>query len=140
MTWLLLDTHAWVWSVEGDTRRMGRVARQLLSRAESRDAIRVSAVSLFEVTALHTIGRLRLARPPEQWIRDGLAAGVRIAELSTSVAIDAGAIPRSALPDPVDRMLVATARQLGATFLTADKRILDYARATGNVRVHDAGR
>ncbi len=41
---------------------------------------------------------------------------------------------------PLDRLLVATARHLGAVFLTADTRILDYARATGNVRVHDAGR
>jgi PIN domain nuclease of toxin-antitoxin system len=141
VSWLLLDTHAWVWSVQEETRRIGRLTRQLLSRAEARDAIRVSPISLFEVTALHALGRLRLALPPDQWIRDGLVrGGVRIAEFSPSVAIDAGAIPRTALADPLDRMLVATARQLGATFLTADTRILAYARETGNVRVHDASR
>ena len=136
---LLLDTHVWIWSVEEDARRVGRRARRLLSRAESRDDIRISPATVFEVTALHTAGRLRLALPLDQWIRQALeVAGVRIAELSPAIAIDAGSIPRAALADPVDRLLVATARQLDATFLTSDTRILAYASDTRNVRVHDA--
>jgi PIN domain nuclease of toxin-antitoxin system len=138
---LLLDTHAWVWNVEGDARRLGRRARQQISRAESQEALRVSPATIFEVAALHTAGRLRLARPLEQWIRDALGvAGVRVAALSPDIAIDAGSIPRTALADPLDRLLIATARQLDATFLTSDTRILEYASATGNVRVQDASR
>ncbi len=137
---LLLDTHAWIWIVEGDVRRVGRRARRLLSQAESRDAVRISSATVFEVVALHTAGRLRLARPPEQWIRDALEAeGVRLAPLSADIALDAGAVPRAALADPLDRLLVATARQLDATFVTSDVRILEYAATTGNVRIHDAG-
>jgi PIN domain nuclease of toxin-antitoxin system len=136
---VLLDTHAWIWSVEGDPRRVGRRSRGLLSRAQAQDAIRISPATVFEVSALHTAGRLRLARSPEQWILDALAvAGVRLAPLSAAVAIDAGGIPRTALPDPLDRLLVATARQLDATLLTSDGRILEYAAQTANVRVHDA--
>jgi len=136
---LLLDTHVWVWSVEGDVRRVGRRARRRLSRAESQETLRISPATLFEVTALHTAGRLRLARPPEQWIRQALeVASIRIAALSPAIAIDAGHIPRTALADPLDRLLVATARQLDATLLTSDARILDYASETGNVRVYDA--
>ena len=137
---LLLDTHVWIWSVEGQVRRVGRRTRQLLSRAEAADAIRVSSATVFEVAALHTAGRLRLARAPEQWIREALGvAGVRLAPLSAAIALDAGGIPRAAIADPLDRLLVATARQLDATFLTSDTRILEYAIATGNLRVHDAG-
>jgi PIN domain nuclease of toxin-antitoxin system len=136
---LLLDTHVWVWSVEGDARRVGRRARHLLARAESQDAIRISPVTVFEIAALHTAGRLRLACPPEQWIHDALGiAGVRLAVLTPAVAVDAGSIPRTALADPLDRLLVATARHLDATFLTGDRRILEYASDTGNVHVHDA--
>lgn len=136
---LLLDTHAWVWSVEGDRRRIGRRGRQSLARAEAAERIRISPVSIFEVTALCTAGRLRLACPAERWVRDAMAAaGVRLAELTSSTASDAGGIPRTALSDPMDRLLVATARQMGATLLTGDARILDYARDSGNVRVQDA--
>ena len=135
---VLLDTHAWIWSVEGDTRRVGRKAQALLERAEVQERIRLSPVSIFEVMALHTSGRLRLSRPAEGWVRDSVsAAGVRLAEVTPAIAIDAGAIPRTALAEPLDRLLVATARQLDATFLTADQQILQYARDTRNVRAHD---
>ena len=138
---LLLDTHVWLWSVHGDAKHIGRRARQMLSKAESAGTLRVSPVTLFEVTALHTLGRLRLTRPPDEWIREALHAGdVRIAELSAQMAIDAGAIPRAVLADPLDRLLVSTAQHLQATFLTSDSRILDFAAATRQVRIHDAGK
>jgi PIN domain nuclease of toxin-antitoxin system len=137
---LLLDTHVWIWSVEGDTRRVGRRTRQLLAKAEADDAIRVSPLSVFEVAALHTAGRLRLGVPRERWIDHALAAGgVRLAPFSAGIATDAGAITRDALADPIDRLLVASARQLDATLLTSDRRILDYATKTRNVRAQDAG-
>jgi PIN domain nuclease of toxin-antitoxin system len=136
---LLLDTHSWIWSVENDTRRLGRRARALVSKADLQERLRVSPASIFEVVALHTAGRLRLAGSAEPWIRDALAAGgIRLAELTAAIAVDAGLLPRAALPDPVDRLLVATARKLDATLLTGDRRILEYASATASVRVHDA--
>ena len=136
---LLLDTHVWIWAVDGNERRLGRRARRLLSRAESQGMVRVSPVTLFELTALHTLGRVRLTRTPEQWIRESLnVSGVRIAELTPAIAVDAGAIPRTALADPLDRLLLATARQLDAAFLTSDTRILDYASGQGELHVHNA--
>lgn len=138
---VLLDTHVWVWSAQGDARRIGRRTRRLLSRAESQDAVRVSPATLFEFTALVTLGRLRLTRRPDEWIRESLeTGGMRIAEFSPAVAIDAGHIPRASLADPLDRILVATARHIEATFLTSDERILAYASTSGDVRVHDARR
>lgn len=136
---LLLDTHVWVWSVEGDAHRIGRVSRRLLQRAASRGDLRVSPVSVFEIAALCTAGRLRLAQSAESWIAQALGApAVRIGELTTGIAVDAGQIPRAALPDPCDRLLVATASRLEATLLTADETILAYASRSGRVRVSDA--
>jgi PIN domain nuclease of toxin-antitoxin system len=137
---LLLDTHVWIWSLIGDARRIGRRARALLARAEVRDEVRISPVTLFEVMALHTVGRLQLTRPPDEWIREALAsAPVRMAELSPAIAVDAGRIPREVLADPMDRLLVATAQAIEATVLTADARILDYAARTRIIRAQDAG-
>jgi PIN domain nuclease of toxin-antitoxin system len=135
---LLLDTHAWIWTVEGESRRVGRRARRLIEQAAARDAVRVSPATLFEIAALYTAGRLRLTHPLEQWLDAALdRTGVRVAELTRSMALDAGLIPRAALPDPLDRVLVATARQLDATFLTADSTVLTYAAQTGSVRAKD---
>ena len=135
---LLLDTHVWLWTMAGDARRVGRRARQLLARAEKRGDVRISPASIFEIAALHSLGRLRLSRPVESWIREALeTTGLRISPLSAEVAIDAGLIPRAALPDPLDRLLVATARDAQATLVTADDRILQYAADASGVRTHD---
>ena len=137
---LLLDTQLWIWSVEGDTRRISGRTRRLLQHAASGDSLRISPVSLFEVTYLHVSGRLRLTRSLEQWIGDAMTlSGVRVTELSTAVAIDAGYIPRTALADPIDRLIVATARHLDAVLVTADRAILEYG-GLGHVRVHDGSR
>ena len=136
---LLLDTHVWVWTVQGEARRLGRRTRQLLTRAERQGAIRISPASIFEVSALHTLGRLSVARPIESWIREAMdVGGLRVAPLSPSIAIDAGRIGHAALADPLDRLLVASAREAEATLVTADERILDYAVDTSAVRAHDA--
>lgn len=137
---LLLDTHAWIWTVEGNARRIGQRARRLIARAAAQAAVHISPATLFEIVALHTAGRLRLSRPPEQWIRESLELpGVRLATLTAAVAVDAGYVPRTSLADPLDRLLVATARQLDVTFLTSDANILRYAAATNHVRIRDAG-
>ena len=136
----LLDTHVWIWTLEGDRRRIGRSTWRLLERASAAGTVRVSAISAFEISALYTAGHVHLSSSGEQWIRQTLASGhLRCAEVTADVAIDAGQIPVTALADPADRLLVATARQLDATFVTADRAILAYARG-GHVRVHDASR
>jgi len=138
---LLLDTHVWIWSAQGDAGRIGRLTRRLLTKAEPEEAIAVSAISLFELTALHTLGRIRLTRRPEQWIRDSLdLSGLRVFDIAPAAAIDAGGISRTALADPIDRLLVASARHRGATLVTADERVLAYAQSAGDVRVQDARR
>jgi len=138
---LLLDTHVWVWTLEGDERRIGRRTRVLLERAKADDAIRVSPISLFEVTALQAAGHLRLSQSLEPWLESALdGAGIRLASLSRESAVDAGLLARTAVPDPLDRLLIASARQLDATFVTADRRILDYAGSAYGPRVHDARR
>ncbi|HEX5476166.1 MAG TPA: type II toxin-antitoxin system VapC family toxin [Vicinamibacterales bacterium] len=134
---LLLDTPVWIWTASGDTRRLGQKTRRLIARAEAQGSVGISVLSIFELTALHTLGRLRLTRLPSEWVRESIErSALRVFDLDPAAAIDAGSIPGTALADPIDRLLVATARRTGARFLSADQRILDYA--AGEVRVHDA--
>ena len=120
---------------------MGPRTRQLLTRTARTGTVRISPVSIFEVAALQTLGRLRLAQPVEAWIRQALERmDLKIAPVAPEASLDAGLIPREALADPLDRLLVATARYLGSTLVTADDRILEYAADTSAVRTHDARR
>jgi PIN domain nuclease of toxin-antitoxin system len=135
----LLDTHVWIWSREGAP-GLGRKACRVIERAAVHDRLRVSVVSLLEVSTLCASGRLRLALPVNEWVDTALATpGVRLAELTTAIAVDAGQIPRAALADPMDRLLAASARRLDASLVTADRALLRFAEAHG-LRTVDASR
>jgi PIN domain nuclease of toxin-antitoxin system len=135
---VLLDTHVWIWMVADEPRRLGPRLRRQLTKATGSRAPYVSAMSVFEIGALHTAGRLSFTLPVERWIRDSIAtAGLRVVDLGTNVAIDAG-LAAGALADPIDRCLVATAREYQIPLVTRDRRILDYASRTRLVRVIDA--
>jgi PIN domain nuclease of toxin-antitoxin system len=136
---VLLDTHVWIWMVTDEARRLGPRTRRQLARATGSRAPYVSACSVFEIGALHTAGRLSFTLPIERWIRESIAkAGFRVIDLGPDAAIDAALVPAGALADPIDRCLVATAREYELPLVTADRQILDYAKRTGLVRVIDA--
>ncbi len=136
---MLIDTHVWIWMAVGESRRLGPKTRRRLARATGADAPSVSTLSVFEIAALHTAGRLMFTMPVERWIRESIAAaGLRVIDIDTDIALDAGLVPRAALADPIDRGLVSTAREYQVPLVTRDRRILDYAARTGLVRAMDA--
>ncbi len=49
-----------------------------------------------------------------------------IVPVTTGIARAAAGLPGGLHEDPADRMIVATARELGATLMTKDARLLDY--------------
>ena len=63
-----------------------------------------------------------------------------VLDIDRDIAVDAGMVPALALADPIDRCLVATAREYEVPLMTADRRILDYAANTGLLRIIDASR
>jgi PIN domain nuclease of toxin-antitoxin system len=137
---VLLDTHVWIWAAAGEA-RIGPRTRRLLNREAAAGRVYVSAISAFEITALCSAGRLVLNQPAERWIRDSIEKGnLRLLDLDTDVAMDAGAIGATAVPDPIDRLLVAAARDAEVPLVTRDRRLLDFASRARFVRVHDAGR
>ncbi|MDP1572005.1 MAG: type II toxin-antitoxin system VapC family toxin [Vicinamibacterales bacterium] len=138
---LLLDTHVWIWMVNGTSDRIGRAARARLEKASTHYALRVSVLSTWEVAMLEARGRLTLALDCRDWVARGLGApGVVLEELTPEIAVESTRLPEAdALRDPVDRMLVATARQRELTLVTADAAVLAYAKG-GRLRVLDARR
>jgi PIN domain nuclease of toxin-antitoxin system len=138
---VLIDTHVWIWAADGGT-RLGPKARKRLARPPVRyagDLLAISAASVFEVVALHTAGRLHFAVPVERWVRESIEkGGLQVLDLEREIAVDAAMVPPSALSDPIDRMLVATAREYDLPLVTADRKVLDYGKRTGLVRVVDA--
>ena len=84
--------------------------------------------------------RIDLHRDPMEWVRSALSSspgGISVVPLEPEIAVASTRLPFEMHPDPADRILVATARYLGATLVTADRALLDVA-VKGNFRAIDA--
>jgi len=70
--------------------------------------------------------RIQLAMPLREWLEKAVAPPlVRRHGISPAIAAEVAALPDSFHRDPADRILVATARILGATLLTQDRHITE---------------
>ena len=135
---LLLDTHVWIWIVDGAVREIGHAAQNAVMEAGATGRVLVSAISVWEVGMLEAKGRIRFSMEVGEWVRRALGApGVHLSPLSPEVALDSTRLPEPVHGDPADRILVATARRVGATLVTRDTKILDYGRQ-GLLSVIDA--
>ena len=80
-------------------------------------------------------GKMALAISPDIWFeRFCELPGVALAEMPPSVLIASANLPGAPPADPVDRILVATAREFGYTLVTRDGRLLEYG-SRGHVGV-----
>lgn len=125
---LLIDTHIWLWFASPDPRlrRAGQIA---IDEAIRSGKLRVSVISLWEISQLEAAGRLHLNMPIEEWMQAALALpGLKVIELELPIILDAHRLPGEFHKDPADQILVATARHHELTLLTEDKKILEYAQ------------
>jgi PIN domain nuclease of toxin-antitoxin system len=121
----VLDTHVLLWWL-ADRERLSRAQRRALLRASPDGPLLVSDISLWEVAMLHELGRIELDLPLRDWLERAVAPPlVRRHAITPAIAAEVAALPPSFPRDPADRILVATARILGSTLITSDRRILD---------------
>lgn len=121
---ILLDTQAVVWWAA----RMDKLSAEATVAIDRARSIGVSPLSAFEVATLVRRGRLRLAFEPQVWWSSLVAQdGVEVVGLDLEAALRAGACDERCPGDPIDRMLLATARATGRTLVTADRRLRAFA-------------
>jgi PIN domain nuclease of toxin-antitoxin system len=100
---------------------LSKQARQLIERAPE---IGVSAMSCWEIALLETSGRIRLDRPVRAWAARSFA-DERMRELPVTAEIAFRASALTALRDPSDRFIFATALNLDAQLVSRDGRLRD---------------
>jgi len=124
---VLLDTHVWVWLLEGREGTRPEAVGQM-ERAAEESLLRISVISAWEVGMLEQRGRLRFDVPCEEWVEKALGVpGLSLMPLTPSICVRSSRLPGAFHGDPADRLIVATARELGAVLLTRDESILQYA-------------
>ena len=126
---LLLDTHCWIWAQLGLIQQLSRAALQSIKDAEREGNLRISVISIWELAMLESRGRIALPMNVRTWVDQALSKpGISVAPLTPEIAIESVHLPGELHGDPADRMLVATARVIGATLATKDAQLIQYSR------------
>jgi len=113
---LLLDTHAWAWSL-GDDRRLSKMARARIAGAST---ILVSPISFYEIAQKVRLGKWpQMASLVDSLPKRLLDQGGTIARLEPEICLRAGAMDWMHR-DPFDRVLAATSLHFKIPLVSAD--------------------
>ena len=127
-TGLLLDTHVWLW-LESAPEQIAKPAASRIRKAAQDGKLWVSVLSVWEIGMLVAKERIRLSMPVEEWVRQAAATpGMRMLALTPEIALESSRLPDSPHGDPVDRMLMASARMHNLTLISQDRKMLAYAK------------
>ena len=122
----ILDTHAWLWWVNGDT-RLSKKAKAAVDKAQAQDDLWLSMISIWEVAKKVELKQLVLDRPLSQWLDAAtMLPGLHMWELTRLILVESCELPQPFQGDPADQLIVATARHHAATLVTKDQRIREY--------------
>lgn len=124
---ILLDTHALVWWIAEPKRIPVKARRALDAAVKADEAIAVSSISAWEIAMLVARDRLRFTIDADTWL-NRVEALPFLAFVPVDNRIAARSVHLEGFPhrDPADRLIVATALGLGATVVTADRRLRGY--------------
>jgi PIN domain nuclease of toxin-antitoxin system len=126
---IVLDTHALVWWVSDPERVPPAASRFINAAIEAGDRIFVSSVSIWEIAMLVARKRLVLTIDAGIWLaRVEALSFLTFVPVDNRIAVRAVELEDFPHGDPADRMIAATASELGATLVTADARLQSYPR------------
>ena len=120
---LLLDTHVFLW---WDSDHAGLPVETRAQIADAANRVLVSAGSIWEIAIKRRVGKLSFDGSPAAAIA---ANGFEALPILPVDAEQAGSLDWGHA-DPFDRMLVAQARRLAATLVTADASVRGYGQVS----------
>ncbi|MCS6786755.1 MAG: type II toxin-antitoxin system VapC family toxin [Thiobacillaceae bacterium] len=119
----LIDTCVFLWVVE-DSPRLSKTLRTVLQNPDHE--IYLSAVSIWEITLKHQLGKLPLSRPVQEFVAHFRQVhGIASLPLSEEEVFQLGRLPMLHR-DPFDRLLVGQAIAQGLVIITPDQDIHRY--------------
>ncbi len=118
----LLDTHAWIWLINGDKRV------QKLNYFDDRFCI--SAISIWEISMLESQGHLSFRTGLTNWLSKYLTQ-IDTIPLQPHISMKSCTLEGQFHGDPADRIITASAIFKNIPLATADRKIISYMQKNG---------
>lgn len=135
----LLDTHIWLWYLDGRDDLLPAAAVELLRRCVRGEGLVVSDISVWEVGTKVAKGKLVLAPDVSAWLAKAeRRPGFSFLRLDREILLSSTKLEGEVHGDPADRMLIASSMLAQLPLVTADSSVLDYATRQGGFEACDA--
>lgn len=122
MTNLLLDTHAFIWYSENDS----KLPESIKTEIETADRVYISIASLWEIAIKLSIGKLSLRSNYESIEASLEPAGISLLPISFADTVRVMNLPLHHR-DPFDRVLIAQAINNSLTLVSCDAAFTAYS-------------
>lgn len=127
----LIDTHCFLWSLFSPEKCSTRVADVL---RDGDNTIHISAVTFWEISIKHALGKLTLEGiTPAELPEAARAANFTLIPIFPDQASTFHRLPVNGHRDPFDRMLVWQAIQLTMTLISRDAELSKYTEQGLNI-------
>ncbi len=123
---IVLDTHAWVWFVS-NPERLSKAAKKAVDASIENNEVFISSISAWEVALLVAKERLKLTMDVTDWIsKSERLPFLQFVPVDNSLAVKSVNLPQPLHQDPADRIIIATAMNIGAPIVTKDEKLRGY--------------
>ena len=121
----VLDTHVFIWLMQGDT--LSKDILEQINYYAHRNKLYIAEISFWEIAMLAHRKRINFNQDICSWLQNSLKVpGLQTIGISPQIANDSVCLPDFIHKDPADRIIIATSRFLKAKLFTKDQKILDY--------------
>lgn len=120
---IVLDTHVWLWLVNGNFENL---PEHWLSELEAASRVAVCSISCYEIALAHKRGRINLPGSTQEWFENAFEP-VGVEQLALTFQIASRAVKLAPIHrDPFDRLIIATALMHEAKLASVDGLIFRY--------------
>jgi PIN domain nuclease of toxin-antitoxin system len=119
---ILLDTHVVVWLAFDPSRLSRKAISAIYNVRKKGDGLAICDITLLELTALVSKGRIHLDISLETFLREVEARFV-VLPITGRACVLALGLPAAYPKDPADRIIAGTALTEGLSLITADRKI-----------------
>ena len=124
---IVLDTHVLLWALL-QPEELSENIKQHINLAQDNSQLFLSSISLWEIAMLKFKKRINIYEPIKDFLESiANINGLFIKDITPEIAAESVSLMDDFHGDPADRIIVATAKCYGATLLTRDQKILNWA-------------
>lgn len=125
---ILVDTHIWLWHLNGDNTLPNRI-KKIIDASATENELYLSAISIWEIAMLVSKNKIQLNTSCQAWINKSLSLpGISLIPLSPEIAIESCELLGNFHGDPADRIIVASAKIENLCLISRDKKLGSYCK------------